>query len=211
MVFVFRYQSCSKIKFQSSRVSSWSIGVLSHTRVLNISDVSISTINCVAHGLDTTVWKCHNIFTSCKIVITTLGSSKISGGIVILDGILISVHSGLISIGINVGLVGHLWGGLVSNWGWSIAGNYWGGFDDYWGRSDHNWGRFDNNWGSLDNFDSRPDDWGNSDNWGRGRNYYRTGGNFYHGSNCGGGNNTGASKSFEKSLKQSFSERFGSI
>ena len=63
-------------------------------------------------------WKCDTVFTSGKIVLTTLSSIKVACGIVIIYGILVGVDGRLIGIWVDIGLVGHGGGRLVGhNWG----------------------------------------------------------------------------------------------
>ena len=118
-------------------------------------------------------WKCDTVFTSGKIVLTTLSSIKVACGIVIIYGILVGVDGRLIGIWVDIGLVGNLWGRFVGYhrcWG-RLVGYYRGGLiSHYWGRLiSNNWCRLaDNDRGRLVN-----NDWGgdhsfdNGSNWGR--------------------------------------------
>ena len=77
-------------------------------------------------------WKSNNISASGEVVVSALSSTEVIVRIIILDSVLIGVDRGLISVLINIGLVGDLRS-------WSIGGDNRGGVDslvsDHWSWS----------------------------------------------------------------------------
>ena len=118
-------------------------------------------------------WKCDTVFTSGKIVFTTLGSIKVAGGIIISHGVVVGVDGRLIGVGVHVGLVGHLGGWLVGHH--RGGGGHYGSVND-----DRGGGVVDNSGGVVDH---RPvdNDRGVVDHGGRDH-------SFDYGSNWGGHN-----------------------
>ena len=110
-------------------------GVHGFSRVRNISDVStISIIDMVGDGLDSTIGKSNIVRTGGSITITVFAGTKDGSRVVISYGISEVVGSGHISI--SRGMVGSgIWGRVVRCWG-SSRGSQSGGNEGRDGNDD---------------------------------------------------------------------------
>ena len=82
------------------------------------------SVHSVGDSLDTAVRESHAVLALGEVTVTILGGPEVIEGVVILHGVLVVVHGGLISVRVHVGLVGHSWGGFVAHhWGGGGGGS----------------------------------------------------------------------------------------